>query len=108
MIQTLIRRRVVEVATGLVAGLLRSSLVGFALGGAVQGVTAAYLTHVTGQAFLGYFARGQEWGEGGMAAALARELEAAKRTEFLKEFVRQALDELTRRLGGAPTNQARP
>jgi uncharacterized protein (DUF697 family) len=99
MIRTLIRRRLVETVTAWVSGLFKSTLVGYAAGGMVQAVTVAYLTHVTGHAFYDYFERGQDWGEGGMQAAVARQFEMRKRTEFVKEFARQAFDRLTRRLG---------
>ncbi|MDR3639567.1 MAG: GTP-binding protein [Isosphaeraceae bacterium] len=101
MIRTLIRRRLVETATAWVAGLFKSTVVGYAAGGMVQAATVAYLTHVTGHAFYEYFERGQDWGDGGMSAALAREFEGKKRTEFFKDFARQAIDRLSRRLGGS-------
>jgi uncharacterized protein len=96
MIHTLIRRRVVTVITAMLGGLFKTTLIAYAAGGAVEAVTIAYLTHVTGHAFHEYFRNGQDWGEGGMQAALARQLDSRKRTTFLKEFVRQALA----RLGG--------
>lgn len=104
MIRILIRRRLVETATAWVSGLFKSTVVGYAAGGMVQAATVAYLTHVTGCAFLEYFARGQDWGDGGVNGALARQFQRTKRTTFLKEFVRQAIDRISRRMGRAPSS----
>ena len=71
MIQLMLKLGIVESATSLIAGLFKSSLVGYAAGGAAQAVTMAYLTHVSGQTFAEYFRRGQSWGDGGMQGARA-------------------------------------
>ncbi len=92
MVQTLLKLGLVEAATSLIAGLFKSSLVGYAAGGAVQGVSMAYLTHISGHAFAEYFAHGQTWGDGGMQAALVRQFDLNSRAEFLQEFAKQALE----------------
>lgn len=97
MVQLLLKLGLVEAATSLVAGLFKSTLVGFAAGGALQATTMAYLTHVSGQAFAEYFRRGQDWGDGGMQAALVRQFDLHSRAEFLQEFARQAVDRVLRR-----------
>ena len=79
MIQVLLKLGMIEAATSLVAGLFKSSLVGYAAGGAVQCVTMAYLTHISGLTFREYFARGQSWGDGGMQAALVRQFDLNSR-----------------------------
>jgi small GTP-binding protein len=94
MIQTLLKLGIIEAATSLIAGLFKSSLVGYAAGGAVQCVTMAYLTHISGLTFREYFARGQSWGDGGMQAALIRQFDLHSRAEFLQEFARQAFDKV--------------
>lgn len=94
MVQYLLKLGLVEAATSLIAGLFKSTLVGYAAGGAVQGLTMAYLTHVSGLTFREYFARGQSWGDGGMQAALVRQFELNSRADFLQEFARQALDKV--------------
>lgn len=94
MIQMLLKLGMVEAATSLIAGLFKSSFVGYAAGGAVQCVSMAYLTHVSGQTFREYFARGQTWGDGGMQAALVRQFDLNSRAEFLQEFARQAIDKV--------------
>ncbi len=98
MVQTLLKLGIVEAATSLIAGLFKSSLVGYAAGGAVQGVSMAYLTHISGHAFKDYFARGQSWGDGGMQAALVRQFDLNSRAEFLQEFAKQALEHVSKRV----------
>jgi hypothetical protein len=98
MIQTLLKLGIVEAATSLIAGLFKSSFVGYAAGGAVQGVSMAYLTHISGHAFKDYFARGQSWGDGGMQAALIRQFDLNSRAEFLQEFAKQALQHVSKRV----------
>jgi uncharacterized protein (DUF697 family) len=97
MVQMLLKLGMVEAATSLVAGLFKSSLVGYAAGGAVQCVSMAYLTHISGLTFREYFARGQIWGDGGMQAALVRQFDLNSRTEFLQEFAKQAFDKVISR-----------
>ena len=91
MIQMLLKTGLVEASTSLIAGLFKSSLVGYAAGGAVQAVSMAYLAHVSGHAFADYFRHGQSWGDGGMGAALIRQFDLNSRAEFLQEFARQAI-----------------
>jgi hypothetical protein len=100
MIQMLLKLGIVEAATSLIAGIFKSSFVGYAAGGAVQAVTMAYLTHVSGLTFLDYFERGQSWGDGGMQAALVRQFDLNSRADFLQEFARQALDRVVNRVIG--------
>jgi small GTP-binding protein len=102
MIQMLLKLGMVEAATSLIAGVFKSSLVGFAAGGAVQATTMAYLTHISGLAFTDYFERGQSWGDGGIQAALVRQFDLNSRADFLKEFAQQALDRVVRRVAGTP------
>jgi small GTP-binding protein len=92
MIQMLLKTGLVEASTSLIAGLFKSSLVGYAAGGAVQAVSMAYLAHVSGLAFSEYFRAGQSWGDGGMGAALVRQFDLHRRADFLQEFAHQALE----------------
>lgn len=103
MVQMLLKLGMVEAATSLIAGLFKSSLVGYAAGGAVQVVTMAYLTHISGQTFCEYFARGQNWGDGGMQAALVRQFDLHSRAEFLQEFAKQAVEKVVRKVAGRQT-----
>jgi small GTP-binding protein len=97
MVQMVLKLGLVEASTSLIAGLFKSTLVGYAAGGAVQAVSLAYLTHISGHAFAEYFAKGQSWGDGGMQAALIRQFDLNSRTEFLQEFAKQALDRVVHR-----------
>jgi hypothetical protein len=113
MVQMLLKLGLVETATSLVAGIFKSSLVGYAAAGAVQAVSMAYLTHVSGEAFSEYFRLGQAWGDGGMQAALVRQFDLTSRAEFLQEFAKQAVQRVSTRLlqtsgkvPGRPANQA--
>jgi len=109
MIQMLLKLGLVETATSLVAGIFKSSLVGYAAAGAVQGVSMAYLTHVSGEAFAEYFRRGQAWGDGGMQAALVRQFDLTSRAEFLQEFAKQAVLKVSNRLlHAAPQTPGQP
>ncbi len=97
MVQMLLKLGLIEASASLVAGLFKSTLVGYAAGGAVQGVTMAYLTHIAGRTFAEYFARGQSWGDGGMQAALIRQFDLNSRADFLQEFAKQAVDRVLKR-----------
>jgi hypothetical protein len=106
MIQMLLKLGMVEATTSLVAGLFKSSLAGYAAGGAVQAVSMAYLTHISGNTFAEYFARGQSWGDGGMQAALVRQFDLNSRAEFLQEFAKQALEKVVHRAFGSSQHAA--
>lgn len=99
MMATLLKLGLGEAATALIAGLFKTSLFGFAAAGAVQAVTMAYLTRISGLAFAEYFARGQSWGQGGINATLLRQFDATSRTEFLQDFIKQAVQKLAIRAG---------
>jgi len=98
MIQMLLKTGLVEASTSLIAGLFKSSFVGYAAGGAVQATSMAYLSHVSGHAFADYFRRGQSWGDGGMGAALIRQFNLNSRAEFLHEFAKQALARVSKQV----------
>lgn len=106
MMAALLKLGLAEAATTLVAGLFKSSLFGFAAAGAVQAVTIAYLTRVSGLAFAEYFTRDQSWGEGGINATLLRQFDATSRTDFLQEFIKQAASKLADRAGLRPSSEA--
>lgn len=107
MVQMLLKLGLVEATTSLVAGMFKSTLAGYAAGGAVQAVSMAYLTHISGHAFAEYFAQGQSWGDAGMQAALIRQFDLNSRAEFLREFAKQALDRVvSRAVGGSKETAA--
>ena len=80
-------------------------MVGYAAGGAVQAVSLAYLTHISGETFAEFFRHGQTWGDGGMQAALIRQFDLTSRTEFLQQFAKQAVQKVSNRIlhGGVET-----
>jgi uncharacterized protein (DUF697 family) len=109
MIQMLLKLGLVEATTSLIAGIFKSSLVGYAAGGAVQAVSMAYLTHISGETFVEYFRRGQTWGDGGLQAALIHQFDLTSRAEFLQEFAKQAVQRVSSRiLSGVPKAPERP
>src|SRR5262249_36583056 len=92
-----------EATTSLIAGIFKSSMVGHAAGGAVQAVSLAYLTHISGETFAEYFREGQTWGDGGMQSALIRQFDLTSRAEFLQQFAKQAVQKVSSRLLSSPT-----
>jgi hypothetical protein len=97
MAQTLFKLGIAEAGASVLGGMLKFNPLGFMAGGAVQAVTMAYLTRLTGASFMDYVEHGQTWGEGGMQAALTRHLEATRRTEWLTQFAQAVLRHLFRR-----------
>ncbi len=92
MVQMLLKLGIAEAASSLIAGVFKSTLVGYAAGGSIQAATMAYLTHISGLTFIEYFQRGQTWGDGGLEAALNKQFNLHSRAEFLKEFAHQAVE----------------
>ncbi len=97
MVHTLFKLGVAEAAASVLGGLLKFNPLGFMAGGVVQAVTMAYLTQLTGSSFLEYVEQGQNWGAGGMQAALSRHLESTRRTEWLTGFARAVLEHLLKK-----------
>ena len=89
MVQAILKLGLIEAATSLIAGVFKRTLVGFAAGGAVQAVAMAYLTRVSGRAFIDYFRAGQSWGPEGIDGVVLRQFELNSRTEFLQDFAKQ-------------------
>jgi len=112
MVKSVLKLGLVEAATSLIAGIFKRTLVGFAAGGAVQAVTMAYLTQVSGKAFIAYFQSGQSWGEGGIDAALLRQFQETSRTEFLQDFATQVVPKILQKLqsgrGATSSSSAAP
>jgi uncharacterized protein (DUF697 family) len=108
MIQMLVKLGLVEATTSLIAGVFKSTLVGYAAGGAVQAVSLAYLTHISGETFAEYFRHGQTWGDGGMQAALIRQFDLTSRAEFIQQFAKQAVQKVSSRIlhGGSKPQES--
>ena len=98
MVQMLLKLGLVEAASSLIAGVFKSTIVGYAAGGSIQAATMAYLTHISGLTFIEYFQRGQTWGDGGLEAALNRQFHLHSRAEFLKGFAYQTVDRIKHKL----------
>ena len=97
MAQTLLKLGVAEAVASVLAGIFKFNPLGFAAGGVVQAVTMAYLTRLTGASFVEYLEHGQTWGKGGMQAALTRQLEETRRSEWLMQFAKLLIQRLFRR-----------
>ncbi|MEL6603594.1 MAG: GTP-binding protein [Cyanobacteria bacterium J06614_10] len=61
----------------------------------LQGVSAAYLTRIAGKSFMAYFQADQNWGDGGIQSVVAQQYQLNRRDEFVRQFLRSAVDRLT-------------
>ena len=64
--RTLAGLGLVKSGVSLIGNMLSLNLPTLLLGRAIQAVTAAWLTWVTGSSFITYFEQDQDWGDGGM------------------------------------------
>jgi len=62
----------------------------------LQGVSAAYLTQIAGKSFMTYFQANQDWGDGGIQSVVEQQYQLNKRDEFVKQFLRSAVEKLER------------
>lgn len=88
--QVMIKMGIVGLATEIMGKALKSTLVGYAAGGAIEALAGAYLTRLAGETFIEYFAQDQNWGEGGMQGAIERKFQMQRQGEFIAEFVKEA------------------
>lgn len=114
MASLLLKLGLVELSVQTVTGLLKSNAVTFAAGGAVQGVSAAYLTRLAGLSLVEYF---QEQEVGSDAAnfdplklkrlgeTLQHLFQQNQRVAFLKTFVQQAVGYLTQNPQSLPASE---
>lgn len=61
----------------------------------LQGVSAAYLTRIAGKSFITYFQANQDWGDGGIQTVVEQQYQLNRRDEFVKQFLRSAVEKLT-------------
>ncbi|MGC1310270.1 MAG: GTP-binding protein [Phormidesmis sp.] len=61
----------------------------------LQGASAAYLTRIAGKSFITYFQANQDWGDGGIQAVVEQQYQLNRRDEFVKQFLRRAVEKLT-------------
>jgi uncharacterized protein (DUF697 family) len=88
--QVLIKMGLVSAAANLLGKALKATVVGYVAGGAIEAVTGAYLTRVSGDAFIDYFAHGQDWGEGGMQGAIEERFRLVGSQDFITSFIEEA------------------
>ncbi len=89
--KTLSSLGMVKGAVKILGSVLSATVVGYALGAAVQAVAGAYLTRIAGKSFMEYFRRHRDWGEGGMAEVVRQQYQRERREETVKAFAREAL-----------------
>lgn len=92
----------VEISTQTISGILKSNAFTYVAGGAVQGVSAAYLTRVAGLSLIEYLQEQEvsaASGEGLNIERLSQKIQQVfqqnQRTAFLQGFVKQALGRLS-------------
>ncbi|TVR12789.1 MAG: DUF697 domain-containing protein [Phormidium sp. GEM2.Bin31] len=99
--EVLVKLGLVEVSTQLVSAALKQNPITFVAGGATQGLSAAYLTHIAGLSLIDYFETCEEMththpgmvlnGER-FAAIVKRVFETNRRKTFIQSLIRQAGD----------------
>lgn len=99
--QVLVKMGVVNVAVDILGKSLKATVVGYIAGGAIEAVVGAYLTRLSGEAFVDYFAHDQDWGDGGMQGAIERRFKLLGQREFIAQFIKEASDRVLSR-GGTP------
>jgi GTPase SAR1 family protein len=89
--KTLASLGIVKGAIDLLSAALQLNVSTFAIGKAIQGVTAAYLTRIAGKSFIEYFRQDQDWGDGGITEVVQRQFQLTRKDEFVKAFVKDAI-----------------
>ncbi|MBD1945701.1 YcjF family protein, partial [Coleofasciculus sp. FACHB-712] len=92
----------VELTTQTVGGVLKSNAITFVAGGAVQGVSAAYLTRLAGLSLIEYFqaqeaattSEGRPLNLDQLRETLQKVFQQNQRVAFLQGFVKQAVARL--------------
>ena len=84
---------------------LQLNVTTFIVGRAIQGVTAAYLTHIAGKSFIEYFRHDQDWGDGGMTEVVQQQFQINRRDEFIKVFVQEAIAKVVKPLTDSFTDK---
>lgn len=105
MVQSVLKLGLIEAATSLIAGVFKRTLVGFAAGGTVQAVTMAYLTRVSGKAFIEYFRQGQSWSGAGIDETVLNQFDQTSRSVFLQEFASQFVHRIAEKLLATSTTR---
>ncbi|MEM8604180.1 MAG: GTP-binding protein, partial [Cyanobacteria bacterium P01_H01_bin.121] len=80
---------------------LQLNMATIAVGRAIQGVSAAYLTRIAGRSFIEYFRHDQDWGDGGITEVVQRQFQLNRKEEFIKSFVQDAIAKVVQPLTNA-------
>lgn len=92
----------VELSTNAIAGILKSNAFTYAAGGALQGISAAYLTRIAGLSLVAYFQEQEVTTDTGggfnverLTAKLKQVFQDNQRIAFLQGFVKQGVARLS-------------
>lgn len=91
----------VELSTQAIGGILKTNAITYIAGGAVQGVSAAYLTHIAGLSLIQYFQEQDPQNQTDspnfekLGQILKGVFEQNQRTQFLSAFVKGTLNRLS-------------
>jgi len=96
--QILVKMGVVGLATNLLGKALKATIVGYVAGGAIEAASGAYLTRLSGEAFIDYFAHGQSWGDGGMQGAVEERFKLEGNDAFIKMFIEEVRDRVIQKV----------
>ncbi|MBV5257859.1 DUF697 domain-containing protein [Synechococcus moorigangaii CMS01] len=97
----MIQLGLVELSTQAIGGILKTNAITYIAGGAVQGVSAAYLTHIAGLSLIQYFqeqdpqSRGDALNFEKLGQILSTVFEQNRRSQFLGNFVKGTLQRLS-------------
>lgn len=97
MAELMIKLGIVEISTQAIGALLKTNAVTYVAGGALQGVSAAYLTRIAGLTLIEYFeaeSASQTVKTDRLQTILKTVFQTNQRSAFLQQFVRQAIEQI--------------
>ncbi|MBE9042197.1 DUF697 domain-containing protein [Oscillatoriales cyanobacterium LEGE 11467] len=108
----MVKLGLVELSTQTISAMLKTNAVTYLAGGAVQGISAAYLTRIVGLSLIEYFQQQDVAidGEKGLNLEKLTQIvqgvfQENQRTAFVRSFVTQALDRLSPKLKPNPNSE---
>lgn len=110
--ELLLKFGLVELSTQTIAAVCKTNAVTYLAGGAVQGISAAYLTRIVGLSLIEYFqqqevevseSKSLNWET--LGSILKQVFQQNQRSVFIQSFVKQAIDRLAPKLT-SPENRA--
>lgn len=102
--ELMIKLGLVEVASQAIAPLLKTHMLTFAAGGSVQGLSAAYLTHIAGLSLIQYFEEqsaigktdtATDWNFDRLGQIMQQVVQSYQRSQFVKNLVDQGIQRFT-------------